>query len=186
VTDQALVEQLAFFLHLYSEATQTPHFLSMSWVARKFSLQVYFPEHSYGLMLAAAGNAADINIHEKPVLFASRSTNPGDVIAVENSDEKEWLCSSSRFTQSTEVDVLGVGFSGSVTDSSLCGTSFSTPRVSWLLGAREAYVVTPPGTEAEYAMWQAKQKKRIRTLTSPTAIKSARFHVTWQQLIGNP
>lgn len=184
-TDQALVEQVAFFLRLYSDATDVPHFLSMSWIARELSLQVYFPEYSYGLMLAAAGNAAAVDVHEKRVQFAYRSTNPGDVIAVENSDGTQWLCSSSRFTRAADIDVLGVGYPGRIDGTALCGTSFSTPRVAWLLAAREAWVAPAPKAE-DRSTWQARQKTRIRRLTSAAAADSARFYVTWQKLVGLP
>lgn len=185
VTDQALIEQLAFFLRLYSDATQSPHFLSMSWTARELAWQIYFPEYSYGLMLAAAGNTETVNVHEKRVQFAYRSTNPGDVIAVENSDSANYLCSSSRFTQAEDVDVLGVGYPGEIADTKLCGSSFSTPRVAWLLAAREAYVASPPA-EKERSLWQARQKTRIKNLRTSTAQNSMRFHVTWQKLLGLP
>lgn len=186
VTDQALIEQLAFFLRLYSDATQSPHFLSMSWTARELGWQIYFPEYSYGLMLAAAGNTETVNVHEERVQFAYRSTNPGDVIAVENSDSARYLCSSSRFTQADDVDVLGVGYPGEIADTNLCGSSFSTPRVAWLLAAREAYIVSPPTTEAARSLWQARQKTRIKTLRTLTAQNSMRFNVTWQKLLGVP
>lgn len=184
-TDQALVEQIAFFLRLYSDAADVPHFLSMSWIARELSLQVYFPEYSYGLMLAAAGNTAGVNVHDKRVQFAYRSTNPGDVIAVENSDGTQWLCSSSRFTRAADVDVLGVGYPGRIDGTALCGTSFSTPRVAWLLAAREAWIAPAPKAE-DRSTWQARQKTRIRRLTSAEATDSARFYVTWQKLVGLP
>ena len=186
VTDQALIEQLAFFLRLYSDATHSPHFLSMSWTARELAWQIYFPEYSYGLMLAAAGNTETVNVHERRVQFAYRSTNPGDVIAVENSDSAKYLCSSSRFTQAEGVDVLGVGYPGEIVDTKLCGSSFSTPRVAWLMAAREAYIASPPVTDAERSLWQARQKTRIKTLRTLSAQNSMRFNVTWQKLLGVP
>nr|WP_315463260.1 hypothetical protein [uncultured Rhodoferax sp.] len=186
VTDQALIEQLAFFLRLYSDATRAPHFLSMSWTARELSWQIYFPEYSYGLMLAAAGNNDSVDVHERRVQFAYRSTNPGDVIAVENSDSAKYLCSSSRFTQAEDVEVLGVGYPGEVNGAKLCGSSFSNPRVAWLLAAREAYLASPPITDAERSLWQARQKTRIKTLRNASAHSSMRFNVTWQKLLGVP
>lgn len=186
LTDQALIEQLAFFLRMYSDASLSPHFLSMSWTARELAWQIYFPEYSYGLMLAAAGNTEGVNVHAKRVQFAYRSTNPGDVIAVENSNGAKYLCSSSHFTQADDVDVLGVGYPGEIAGTKLCGTSFSTPRVAWLLAAREAYIAPPPATDDERSLWQSRQKKRIKDLRTLTLHDSMRFNVTWQKLLGIP
>lgn len=185
-TDQALIEQLAFFLRLYSDASLTPHFLSMSWTSRELAWQIFFPEYSYGLMLAAAGNSPAVDVHLKRVQFAYRSTNPGDVIAVENSDATKYLCSSSRFSQLPGVDVLGVGYPGEIADTKLCGTSFSTPRVAWLLAAREAYIATPPTDDDARSVWQIQQKSRIKGLRSLALQDSMRFNVTWQKLVGAP
>ncbi len=186
LTDQALIEQLAFFLRMYSDASQSPHFLSMSWTARELAWQIYFPEYSYGLMLAAAGNTETVNVHEKRVQFAYRSTNPGDVIAVENSNDSEYLCFSSRFSQADGVDVLGVGYPGEIAETKLCGTSFSTPRVAWLLAAREAYIANTPTTDGERSIWQIQQKTRIKNLRTLDREGSMRFNVTWQKLLGVP
>lgn len=117
--------------------------------------------------------------------FAYRSTNPGDVVAVENSDSAKYLCSSSRITQVEGVDVLGVGYPGDISGTNLCGSSFSTPRVAWLLAARAAYIATPP-TEAERSLWQAREKTRIKNMRTLTAQSSTRFNVTWQKLLGIP
>jgi len=186
ITDQALIEQLAFFLRLYSDASLSPHFLSMSWTARELAWQIYFPEYTFGLMLAAAGNTATVDVQAQRVQFAYRSTNPGDVIGVENSDGSQYLCSSSHFSQADGVDVLAVGYSGDVADAKLCGTSFSTPRVAWLLAAREAYIAMPPTNDEERSVWQSRQKTRIKDLRSLTMRDSMRFNVTWQKLMGAP
>ncbi|MDR0215480.1 MAG: S8 family serine peptidase [Comamonas sp.] len=186
LTDQALIEQLAFFLKLYSDASQTPHFLSMSWTSRELAWQIYFPEYSYGLMLAAAGNTATVNVQEQRVQFAYRSTNPGDVIGVENSDGTKYLCSSSHFSQAEGVDVLALGYPGEISNTKLCGTSFSTPRVAWLLAAREAYIAIPPATDGQRSIWQIQQKTRIKNLRTLTQQDSMRFNVTWQKLLGSP
>jgi hypothetical protein len=146
----------------------------MSWTTPDQWFQPNVPEGFYGLFVAAAGNIPALNIYSDPrQQFAARSKSPGDVLAVMNTDENgSPVCDSSVFGNDL-TDVFGVAFPGYLgpapTD---CGTSFSAPRVAWLIAAREA-VKDPPAAPAD---WQtALRRELLDHRTNGAGYARARF-----------
>ncbi len=178
-TDRGIIDCVVNFFWLYSMATQRPHFLSMSWTAPNLRYPTLFRANGYGLWLAAAGNDPKINVQSALLQFAARSSDPGDVIAVENVAS---ACRSS--TLATTVPVYGFAFPGRIS-SDLCGTSFSTPRLAWFLAAYEAIKgqAVKPNTEA-WNQWRAGKRQVLMRLQSPGQADEARYRVTPWQLLG--
>lgn len=184
-SDKAVVESIAFFLSLYSEAAQRPHFLSMSWKVADLKFQAWFREFSYGLMVSAAGNdkGASISAQSSRVQFAARSVRPGDVLAVSNSDGAKLICDSNVLPLLDGIPVFGLAFDGRV-ETGVCGTSFSAPRVAWLLAAREAILGAPPKDIDEMGLWPAVLKARLLRLQNSAIKNQDRYHVSAATILG--
>jgi len=179
-TDRALVDAVVNFMWLYSMASQRPHFISMSWTSPNLRYPVLFRPNGYGLWLAAAGNDPKINIHTDLRQFAARSSDPGDVLAVAN---VKTACASSSFTVDTNVPIYGFMFPGRVSPS-ICGTSFSTPRVAWFLAAFEAIKGDPviPYT-ASWNSWRAAKRNKLMNMQGAGLSGEDRYRVSpWKIL----
>jgi hypothetical protein len=168
-TDSMYLESLSIFLKYYSDVTRQPHVLSFSWTVPDLQLMTYFQPGAYGWKVTAAGNGANgqgINVLRQPyVQFAYRGLDPKDFVVVANSTGSSAACPSNIFDDPPEVKVLGLAFPGSL-NGTLCGTSFSAPRVAWLLGARE--VLTQKQIPADYPagidIWIASKEALILNL----------------------
>jgi len=180
-TDKALIEGVLEFAALYSTASGRPYYISMSWTLPNLKYNTYFRPNVQGLVVAAAGNKATVNIHNSLVQFAARSADPGDVVAVLNSANSP-TCESSTFTD--KVRVTGLGFPGRV-NHSICGTSFAAPRVAWLLAAREAIKGTVPATPEDRNLWAIRQRDRIVSLQHPQLPGTTRFAVDAAAILGD-
>ena len=139
-TDHLLLEALSIVFSYYSDISLRPHSLSFSWTTTKLSLPTYFEPSSYGWKFAAAGNKVagpkpEADFVELGLQFASRAASPKDFVVVLNSTGDKSGCPSNTFND-TDMQVLSVSFPGE-TAAGKCGTSFSTPRVAWLVAARE-------------------------------------------------
>jgi hypothetical protein len=171
-TDVAVIQAVMNFCSYLSEATKRPCFLSMSWTTPNKWFQPNIPSSFYGLLVAAAGNEGQsTNIYAQQRQFAARSMAPGDILAVMNIDDNgNATCDSSVFGTDL-TDVFGVAFAGYLTPTD-CGTSFSAPRVAWLLAAREA-LRNPP---AEPWRWQKQIVREVlEHRASGTDYARARF-----------
>lgn len=185
-TDKGIIDAVVNFLWLYSMASQRPHFLSMSWTTPNLRLPALFRPNGYGLWFAAVGNDPTINVQAKEVQYAARSSDPGDIVAVQNTASAQ--CGTSTLSADPNLPVLGFAFPGRF-DSSHSGTSFSTPRVAWLLAAKEAIkgaVVTPGETES-WTQWRAKKRAFLLSLSDPHAPGEKRYSTTlWKLLEESP
>ncbi|KRB79687.1 hypothetical protein ASE00_18390 [Sphingomonas sp. Root710] len=164
-TDVALVQSIFAFCQHYGATFRQPCFVNTSWTVPAFRLQPRMPDAYYGTIVAAAGNKGDkSDIYGNNVQFAARSMSPpGDVLAVMNIDAAGApACESSVFGPDN-LDVFGLGFSGQLKNG--CGTSFASPRVAWLLAAREAMRL--PATD--YRKWRNSLWKEVTSSLNPTA-----------------
>jgi hypothetical protein len=182
-TDRGILDGIVNFFWLYSMASRRPHFLSMSWTTPNLEYPVHFRNNGYGLWLAAAGNDPSINIHSVLRQFAARSSDPGDFLAIQNVAA---ACPGSGFATNADVRVFGFAFPGRVSPS-LCGSSFSAPRVAWLLAAREAIKgsALEPNSE-DWHQWRNIRLNQLLALQDRAQAGEARYRITPWQLLGEP
>lgn len=152
------------FFWFYSIASERPVYISLSWSTPKVNYPYILRDGGPTVWLAAAGNTADHNIYKDPVDFASRET----FLVVQNTSDAG--CPTSTFTDSEDLQVYGLIFNGSVTDK-VCGTSFSTPRVGWLLAAREAIKGKPLQLNG-YQNWSTFRSRNRTFITKLTQSQS--------------
>jgi hypothetical protein len=152
-TDKALILAPLFVLGAYSSLDPDfRFFVNHSWTVKNFAISALLPEFTAGILVAAAGNET-FDVYLKEVQFASRCFNRNDVICVANC---EWLvgrhqCSSYVVERETPLSQIGyVGFDGNTGTET--GTSFSSPRIGWLLAAADA-IRTRPLDKQEWGNW---------------------------------
>jgi hypothetical protein len=163
--------------------------LSFSWTKDEPST-TYFPENGLGLKFTAAGNHEDdalsANFIERELDYAARATGKS-FVAVMNSTGGT-RCPSNIYDD-TGLDVLSVAYPGDAVQG-FCGTSFSTPRVAWLLAAREAAlgsVLVPPVAVMPKVRWQERQIKLIRSFRQPAGADFLnRYALSIEQLLKSP
>lgn len=99
---------------------------------------------------------------------------PGDVLAVMNTDGNgQELCKSSRLPLTGTNPFYGLAYDGTFAGGSECGTSFSAPRVAWLLALRQAY--NAPIGKAGWPDWYASFRTGVLSLQSPSQTTSRRY-----------
>jgi hypothetical protein len=141
------------------------YFISMSWTLARKAVNPEVPAPPLGLAVAAVGNVPDKNVHAEYVDFAQRSSS-GSVIAVLNQRrDGELQCYSSTVDTTMLAEIMAVGFDGMVSPDT-CATSYSTPRVAWLLALAEA---ARDGTETDY-LWAHMLKERLCGIRSSSVI----------------
>jgi hypothetical protein len=144
-TNSAIVAAVWYLAELAAEQdAQNPvFFLNESWTVIPDTVELGAPEGvSSGILVAAAGNTLgkEVNTDTGKIDFAREATPAKNVLAV--LDTKPGLnkpfCDSSQLSQDTLSITMAAAYDGEVVDGSLCGTSFSAPRIAWLLALREA------------------------------------------------
>ncbi|MDB5977667.1 MAG: hypothetical protein JWR07_4427 [Nevskia sp.] len=177
-SDEGVVEALIMLAHLDSRITHQPFLVNMSWTVPDLELQPYFPSINFGLPVTASGNEGDGNgttVYALRRQFALRSLEPGDMLTVMNIDASGApVCKSSILD--LQHDTYGLGFSGSLEGTPCGGSSFASPRVAWLIAARES--VNTKSELAEY--WANSLKKEIMSMHdfNASAFNKIRFNVT--------
>jgi hypothetical protein len=188
-TDSLYLESLSILLKFFSDASRRPHILSFSWTVPDLKLDTFFQPGAYGWKVTAAGNGAPgrvANVLRDPVVqFAYRGLDPGDFLVVANSDASESRCASNTFDDPPQVAVIGLAYSGRL-DDSLCGTSFSAPRVAWLLAAREVLSGHIPAANApaQLDLWIAQKRSLILNLQHQAGGFFERYSFSVERLLG--
>jgi hypothetical protein len=141
-TDVAVIQAILDFTYRYGILVKQPVFTSMSFEFTLDSFQPAIPSEYGGLFVVTAGNDGFLNTRAAapPIVttkmqFGARAIHPGDMLTVMDFDSSgKQACSSSIV--SPNAPAFAVAYPGGISGD--CGTSYSTPRVAWLLALREA------------------------------------------------
>ncbi len=138
---QTPITVLEKFAQLYAQATGMPFYISMSWTVEEHAIDFGPDANALGVSLAATGNDRKDVVQEGIYLALRGKAAPGDVLAVMNTDSSGMaLCGSNTLPLSSPNPFYGLAYDGRIGGGGgECGTSFSTPRVGWLLALRQAY-----------------------------------------------
>jgi len=172
---QAPLTVLNRIAQLYANSTGTPYFISMSWTVEKYILEFGPDADTLGLLLAAAGNDGKDVIANAIYMAYRAKAFPGDVLAVMNTDGfGDVHCGSSSLPVSGAGPFYGLAYDGAIGGiTPACATSFSTPRVAWLLALRQAY--NAPIVSADRANWFALYRSTLLNLQSAPQASSRRY-----------
>jgi len=170
-SDQVVIESLIVLAQLDSQLTHQPFFVNMSWTVPGMQFQPFIPSMPRGLLVSAAGNEGGPDgrtVYDLKRQFAFRSLSPGDTLAVMNIDDTgEPSCGSSLLAFNQMV--YGLGFSGSLANTPCGGSSFSSPRVAWLIAARESTLPAPKDEN----FWATTLKGELTTMRN---VRANRFN----------
>jgi hypothetical protein len=168
-SSRTILDALLFVLDRTSQRTGRPYIVNASWVLdRPMDLMPTVYDPPRGLIVAAAGNE-DEDVRSKRRDLARWSLNGRYVLTVVNQDsEFRRTCNSSYFPESSEAVELSraVGYRGgrSPRGAFKCGTSFSAPRVAYVvaLGLAQVEPVRTDGWASAWDGWIDDVWKRIR------------------------
>lgn len=182
-TDLSAVTSILKFADLYARSTGHPFFISMSWTIPKYTFDFGPDPDTMGLSVVAAGNNTKDDIMKTKVLLAYRAKEfPGDVLAVMNVHPDGATNCSSSWGNTANQDVYGLAYSGFIPGD--CGTSYSTPRVAWLLALREAYN-DPVNTDADASQtWFSSYRRYLLSLQDKQKAGPLRYWLSPAKLFG--
>jgi hypothetical protein len=154
-TDSSVVGAVWYLADLasYLDVNHTGYFLNESWTVLPDRIHLLAPAKSMGITVAAVGNGIGMTVNSPPgeIEFARLATPATNVLAAldakPGSDEPD--CNSSQIAES-DVDVtMAAGFDGKVTESDkpVCGSSFSAPRIAWILALGETVRTDSPDAD---------------------------------------
>jgi len=173
---QAPLTILARIAELYTSRTEIPYFISMSWTVEDRTFDFGPDANAMGLFLAAAGNDRKDVVSDNVYMAFRAKSFPGDVLAVINTDSiGDIQCDSNKLPTSVGSSFYGLAYDGTIDGPTpVCATSFSTPRVAWLLALRQAYSA-PVTTDPDRKSWFATYRQGLLDLQSPTDSSSRRY-----------
>lgn len=178
---QTPITVLQKMAQLYAKTTGTPYFISMSWTVEKQELDFGPDPDSLGVSLAASGNDRKSVMADSVYLAYRAKEAPGDVLAVMNTDSAGVeLCDSSMLPLTGPNRFYGLAYDGRFNNGAECGSSFSTPRVAWLLALRQAY--SSPVEEANRPDWYASFRTSVLALQNATQSTSKRYWLAVEKL----
>lgn len=163
-----------------------PVFTNFSWTVFSGEFRPSFPEDAYrSVLVEAAGNDGGDGPDDPPGTiyqprrdFVYRSLSPADVLAVMNiRNDGARDCGSATF--GTITTQFAVAYPGRVS-ANVCGTSFSAPRVAWILAAREA--MRPPGLDSRPLY--VRLREELPTIRDQAAVGHNRERLQPQRLFG--
>lgn len=173
---QAPLTVLGRIAELYTSTTGTPYFISMSWTVEDRTFDFGPDADAMGLFLAAAGNdGKDVVSDDVYMAFRAKSF-PGDVLAVMNTDGVGDIhCGSNKLPLTVNDPFYGLAYDGTIDGPNpVCATSFSTPRVAWLLALRQAYY-GPVTADSDRKNWFSTYRKGLLGLQTTTQNSSRRY-----------
>jgi hypothetical protein len=148
-TDSAIVTAVWYLADWasYTNSERPVYFLNESWTVLPDTIHLLSPAKSYGIVVAAVGEdyGVQINDGKNDKEFARLAAPANNVLAAldakQTSDESD--CDSNSVVEDKLSNTMAASFDGSViegkiVDGGVCGTSFSAPRIAWILALSEA------------------------------------------------
>ncbi len=132
-------------------------FVNQSWTVAHEQYSAYIPTPMFGRLVTAAGNSPNTDVFSTPYVdFFARSASTFEIVGVLNVLRGKGLSpTSSKADPAIAIGGQVVGFDGTL-NSSETGTSFSAPRVAWILAAAEA---SSQSTTVDAMQWSADFKR---------------------------
>jgi hypothetical protein len=133
LTDKSVMDAVLLIGQAYAEVAATVFLASESWtVDPGGKYRLLYDNPLFGVVTAAAGNDGSTQLLD----FARRSINSTDTMAIINMTQTGIAPDSTHLETGDMDQAMAAGFDGMVTDD-VHGTSFSAPRIAWLLAAGE-------------------------------------------------
>jgi hypothetical protein len=148
-TDSSIAAAVWYLAELesYQSPTSSVYFLNESWTVLPDIVHFEAPDKSFGIVVAAVGNAPGMEVNGKlgEVEFARLATPANNVLAAldANAGDDQPECRSAMIAEADLYRTMAASFDGNVTEG-VCGSSFSAPRIAWILALSEAVRTDSP------------------------------------------